>query len=56
MAIAEKALGPEQPNVATTLDNFAGLLRQTGRDDRAAKVEARVKEIRSKNDEQNPVQ
>ena len=31
LAIVEKALGPEHPSVATSLENYAILLRKTGR-------------------------
>ncbi len=31
LAVWEKALGPNRPNVATTLENSAVLLRETGR-------------------------
>ncbi len=48
LAIWEKALGPEHPNVAVTLANYAGLLRETGRAKKAAKMEARAKAIRAK--------
>ena len=40
LAILEKALGPEHPNVATSLENWAKLLRQINRDAEAAKLEA----------------
>ena len=48
LAIAEKALGPEHPDVATSLENYAALLRQTGRADEAETMEARAKAIRAK--------
>ena len=32
LAIAEKALGPEHPDVATVLKNYTELLRKTGRE------------------------
>ena len=47
MAINEKALGPEYPNVATSLENYAYLLRKTGRADETAKMEARAKPIQT---------
>ena len=56
LAIRENALGPEHPLVAATLENFAVTLRKTGRNDRAAKMEARAKAIRAKHTEANPVQ
>ena len=45
---AEKALGPEHPKVATSLENYAGLLRATGRTAEADEMEARAKAIRDK--------
>ncbi len=48
LAIREKALGPEHPDVATSLENYAALLRATGRSAEAGKMEARAKEIRAK--------
>ncbi len=36
------------PNVAKSLDNYAALLRETGRADEAAEMEARAKAIRAK--------
>jgi hypothetical protein len=48
LAIREKALGPEHPSVATSLENYAVLLRETGGGAEAAKMEARVKAIRAK--------
>ena len=44
------ALGPEHTNVATSRENYAGLLRETGRDADADKLEARAKTIRAKHD------
>ena len=53
LAIIEKALGPEHPDVAQSLENYAALLRKTGRDDEAVKLEARAKAIRAKRAERN---
>ncbi len=50
LAIREKALGPEHPHVAKSLDNYAALLRQTARADEAARMEARAKAIRAKSE------
>ncbi len=44
----EKVLGPEHPNVAKVLDNYAALLRETGRDSGAAEMENRANAIRAK--------
>jgi hypothetical protein len=48
LAILEKALGPSHPHVATTLENYALLLRKTKRDGEAAKMETRAQSIRNK--------
>ena len=50
LAIYEKALGPEHPELATSLENYAALLRQTGRADEAERMEARAKAIRAKSE------
>ena len=44
----EKALGPEHPKVATSLENSAALLRATDRADEAEKLEVRAAAIRAK--------
>ncbi len=54
LANREKALGPEHPDVAQGLENYAALLRKTGRSAEASKMEARAKAIRAKHSEQNP--
>ena len=54
LRIDEKALGPEHPDVAQSLENSAALLRETGRGAEAAKLEARAKVIRAKHAEANP--
>ncbi len=48
LANREKALGPEHPDVAQGLENYAALLRKTGRITGAAKMKARAKAIRAK--------
>ncbi len=50
LAIYEKALGPEHPDVAQSMENYADLLRETGRGAEAAKMEARAKAIRAKSE------
>ena len=50
LAILEKALGPEHPDVAESLVNYAELLRETGREDKAEEMEARAKAIRAKSE------
>ena len=56
LAIWEKALEPDHPDVATSLQNYAALLRKTGRTAEADRLEARAKAIRAKHAEQNPIQ
>jgi Tetratricopeptide repeat len=48
LAIREKALGPEHPKLATALENFASLLRNLGRSEEGATLEARARAIRAK--------
>ncbi len=50
LATYEKVLGPEHPTVATSLENYAALLRQTARADEAERMEARAKAIRAKSE------
>ena len=50
----EKALGPEHPNVATCLENYAALLKKMGRGAEAEPLEARARAIRAKHAEKNP--
>jgi hypothetical protein len=40
--------------VAASLENYASLLRKTGRDDEAVELEERTKAIRAKHAEENP--
>ncbi len=54
LAIVEKSLGPEHPDVATSLENYALLLRKISRRAEAAKMNARAKAIRAKHARQNP--
>ena len=46
--IRENTLGPNRPYLATSLDNYARLLRQSGREDEAVKLELRAVAIRKK--------
>ena len=48
LAIQEKSLGTDAPEVATILDDYAALLRQTGRAVEAAELEQRARAIRAK--------
>ena len=53
LVIFEKALGPEHPNVAICLENYAALLRKMGRGTEAAPLEARAQAIRAKQAQKN---
>ena len=50
----EKALGPEHPDVAATLENYTLMLRVLDRHDEADKMEARAQAIRSKQAQEIP--
>ncbi|MFQ5818178.1 MAG: tetratricopeptide repeat protein, partial [Terriglobia bacterium] len=54
LAIWEKALGPEHPDVATALENYAALLRKTGRRAEAARLGARAQAIRETHTQKHP--
>ena len=54
LAIVEKALGPDHPNVARVLESYAQLLRQMKRGAAARKLEARARTIRSAHAKHNP--
>ncbi len=56
LATLEKPLGPEHPKVATGLENYARLLRETGRSAEAAKMEARARAIRARHTQKHPLQ
>ena len=47
-------LGPEHPHLATSLENYAALLRKTDRAEKAAELEARAKAIRAKYERADP--
>lgn len=47
LEVLEKAQGPEHPNVAEVLENYAGLLRKMNREAEAEKLEARAHAIRA---------
>jgi tetratricopeptide (TPR) repeat protein len=49
LAIWEKALGPDHPQVATVLKNMARLYKEAGRVDEAIRWEKRANAIRSRN-------
>ena len=47
LAIREKALRPDHPSLSGALENYATLLRKTGRSAEATKMEARAMEARA---------
>ena len=47
LAIVEKALGPAHPHLATSLENYAMLLRKTNREVEATRMEAHAEAIRA---------
>jgi Tfp pilus assembly protein PilF len=54
LVIDEKALGPEHPQVAAVLENYAALLHKLNRDAEADKMEARAQAIRAKHAQEIP--
>ncbi|MDQ3959888.1 MAG: tetratricopeptide repeat protein [Pseudomonadota bacterium] len=48
LAIREKALGPEHPRVAISLENYASLLRNMSRPEEGVPLESRARAIRAK--------
>ncbi len=54
VSVEEKALGPEHPHVATSLNNLAELYRAQGRYAEADRLDARAKMIRAKHAKENP--
>jgi hypothetical protein len=48
LEIMEWAVGPEHPHVATILENYSVLLRDTGRNAEADELVARAEAIRKK--------
>jgi len=47
LAIREKALGPEHPDVAKVCENMAKFYKKIGKTEEAEKFEKRTKKIRS---------
>ncbi len=47
LAMVEKVLGPADPHVATSLENYVMLLRKTNREVEAARMEAHAEAIRA---------
>ncbi len=50
LEVEERALGPDHPDIATTLEKYALLLRATGNEADAGPLEARARIIREKLD------
>jgi len=48
LAIHEQVLGPLHPNTITLLSNYVGLLRIMNRTEQAAELEARLNDMRDK--------
>jgi len=53
LSFGERVLGPAHPDVVMTLQHYAVLLRKLHRKAEARKVEARVRELRAKSEEEN---
>jgi len=51
LRIDEQTYGPEHEYVAESLEGYAALLRETGDDDAADELEARIRSIRARSDE-----
>ena len=56
LAIFEKALVPDHPSVATSLEYYALLLRKTQRNAAAVEMEAHAKALRDKHASENPLE
>ena len=48
LAIQVEVLGPDHPDLARTLDNYAALLREQRRDREAHRLETRARDIRTR--------
>jgi hypothetical protein len=48
LGILETTLGPEHPDVASCLENYASLLRNMGRSQEAEPLESHARAIRAK--------
>jgi hypothetical protein len=48
LTLQRKALGPDHPEVAESLDEYAALLKQINREPEAAEMEAQARAIRAK--------
>ncbi len=56
LALLETRFGPDQPDVAQRFENYAAMLRKSGRSRVAAKMEGRAKAIRARHAQDNPVE
>jgi hypothetical protein len=56
LSVQEKVLGPMHPDNATTLYNYAALLRKTRRKSEARKLVTRARQIDSRNNRYQPAQ
>jgi hypothetical protein len=54
LAIEEKTLGPDHPDLSPTLSNYAVLLRQLHRKPEANELETRLRQLRATADRNNP--
>ncbi len=54
LLVLTRAVGPDHPNVATFLGNYAALLHKLNRDAEADKMEARAQAIRAKHAQEIP--
>lgn len=52
--VRQAVLPPDHPDLAVSLENYAAMLRETGRPDEAEELEARARAIRAKHAERNP--
>jgi len=48
LTLQRKALGPDHPEVADSLEEYAALLKQINREPEAAEMEAQARAIRAK--------
>ncbi len=53
LAVRERVLGPEDPDVASSLEGYAAFLNKTNRQAEAEQMEARAMAIRAKHERQN---
>ncbi len=53
LAIREKTLGPDHPDVAASLESYATLLRKTHRASEAITMEKRARVIKSRSDRED---